>query len=125
MIDKQIILTRHFYADGTIEDIHPFGNEPNFIYKLPANERIKLLVEVAKQYALDAMVKITDKDKALKVYSDSYDKKFTELIIQRCIALCDGNHEHKNHTDTEFGKGVSTGIQLSQEAIKTHFGVEK
>jgi hypothetical protein len=50
--------------------------------------------------------------------------KFAELIIKRCIELCDGNHEHKNHADTLFGKGVTTGIQLSQEAIKQHFGVK-
>jgi hypothetical protein len=51
-------------------------------------------------------------------------EKFAELIVQECIALCDGNHEHKNHTDTLFGKGVTTGIQLSKQAIKKHFGVE-
>jgi hypothetical protein len=78
------------------------------------NERIKLLAEQAG-YSKDFL--------AIGLTNNM--EKFTELIIQRCIALCDGNHEHKNHTDTEFGKGVSTGIQLSQEAIKTHFGVEK
>ena len=52
-------------------------------------------------------------------------EKFAELIVRECIELCDGNHEHKNQTDTLFSKGVTTGIQLSQQAIKTHFGVEE
>jgi len=42
------------------------------------NERIKELAEQAKKYALDAMIKITDKEQALKVYSESYDTKFAE-----------------------------------------------
>ena len=45
-----------------------------------------------------------------------------ELIVERCMALCDGNHEYKNHADTEFSKGVSTGIQLSKNMINVHFG---
>ena len=49
------------------------------------NERIKELAEQAKKYALDAMIKITDKEQALKVYSESYDTKFAELIVKECI----------------------------------------
>jgi hypothetical protein len=56
---------------------------------------------------------------------DPAQQKFAELIVRECIDVCDGNHEHKNHTDTLFSRGVTTGIQLSQQAIKTHFGVEK
>jgi hypothetical protein len=48
------------------------------------NELIKQLAEQAKKYALDAMIKITDKEQALKVYSESYDTKFAELIIEEC-----------------------------------------
>ena len=51
--------------------------------------------------------------------------KFAELIVKRCIQVCDGNHEYKNRTDTDFGKGVSVGIQMSKEQIKAHFGVEE
>jgi hypothetical protein len=51
-------------------------------------------------------------------------EKFAELIVKRCIQVCDGNHEYKNRTDTDFGKGVSVGIQMSKEQIKAHFGVE-
>ena len=48
------------------------------------NERIKLLAEQAKKYALDAMIKITDKEQALKVYSETYDTQFAELIVREC-----------------------------------------
>ena len=51
-------------------------------------------------------------------------EKFAELIVERCMTLCDGNHEYKNHADTEFGKGVSMGIYLSKNMIKHHFGVK-
>ena len=52
-------------------------------------------------------------------------KKFAELIVRRCVQVCDGNHEYKNRTDTDFGKGVSVGILMSKEQIKAHFGVEE
>jgi len=50
------------------------------------NERIRKLAEQAKKYALDAMIKITDKEQALKVYSASYDTKFAELIVRECMS---------------------------------------
>jgi len=58
------------------------------------NERIKLLADQAKQSALDAMIKITDKEQALKVYSESYDTEFAELIVRECLSNmenCDGD----------------------------------
>ena len=60
-----------------------------------------------------------------KFYDIEWEKKFAELIVKRCIQVCDGNHEYKNRTDTDFGKGVSVGIQMSKEQIKAHFGVEE
>ena len=50
------------------------------------NKSIKEIAEQAKQSALDAMIKITDKEQALKVYSESYDTKFAELIVRKCIS---------------------------------------
>lgn len=58
------------------------------------NERIRELAEQAKKYALDAMIKITDKEQALKVYSETYDTKFAELIVRDC-ALTAGLMEHE------------------------------
>ncbi len=52
-------------------------------------------------------------------------QKFAELIVQECIRCCEGNSEYKNHTDTEWGKGLASGIGLCKEAMKTHFGVEE
>jgi hypothetical protein len=58
------------------------------------NERIQELAEQAKKHALDAMIKITDKEQALKVYSESYDTEFAELIVQEC-SLTAGLMEHE------------------------------
>jgi hypothetical protein len=52
------------------------------------NERLKELAEQAKKYALDAMIKITDKEQALKVYSETYDTKFAELVRQDETKAC-------------------------------------
>jgi hypothetical protein len=79
------------------------------------NERIKLLAEQAKKYALDAMIKIADKEQALKVYSETYDTKFAELIVRECADVCDLY---------AMPDGTSeTAIMLSA-AIKRKFGVE-
>ena len=51
------------------------------------NERIRQLAEQAKQSALDAMIKIADKEQALKVYSETYDTKFAELLVRECASL--------------------------------------
>lgn len=75
------------------------------------NERIRQLAEQAKQSALDAMIKITDKEQALKVYSESYDTKFAELIVREC-ALTAGLMEHEGR------RGI--GAQ-----ILDNFGVEE
>ena len=77
------------------------------------NERIKLLAEQAKKYALDAMIKITDKEQALKLYSASYDTKFAELIVRECgVAL-----------SPMLRDMVSRG--QAYNLIKQHLGVEE
>jgi hypothetical protein len=72
------------------------------------NERIIELAEQAKRSALDAMIKITDKEQALKVYSESYDTKFAELIVQKCASIADKAEPYK-----------------ASDLIKKHFGVER
>ena len=72
------------------------------------NEKIKQLAEQAKKYALDAMIKITDKEQALKVYSETYDTKFAELIVEECAK------RSEELGQTELGKG-----------LMKHFGVEE
>ena len=76
------------------------------------NERIKELAEQAKKYALDAMIKITDKEQALKVYSETYDTKFTELIVKECA-------------DVELYWLSEQDRKAVAEKIKQHFGVEE
>jgi hypothetical protein len=51
------------------------------------NERINELAEQAKKHALDAMIKITDREQALKVYSESYDTKFAEMIVKETMQV--------------------------------------
>ena len=77
------------------------------------NERIKKLALQAKQSALDAMIKITDKEEALKVYSETYDTKFAELIVAECrVAL------------TPMLRDMISRGQ-AYNLIKQHFGVEE
>lgn len=80
------------------------------------NERVRQLAEQAMESAgLDGLG---------GEYRELNPERFAELIVKRCIQVCDGNHEYKNRTDTDFGKGVSVGIQMSKEQIKAHFGVD-
>jgi hypothetical protein len=85
------------------------------------NEKIKELAEQVDDVLIHKL------NIATKQYTflEQNLEKFAELIVQRCISLCDGNHEYKNHTDTEFGKGVAMGIYLSKNMIKEHFGVKE
>ena len=75
------------------------------------NERIRQLAEQAKKHALDAMIKITDKEQALKVYSESYDTKFAQLIVRECAEVGDSG-------DPLQDGGIA-------RLIKKHFGVEQ
>jgi hypothetical protein len=63
------------------------------------------------------MIKITDREQALKVYSESYDTKFAELIIEECVSI--SNIER----DNSVGCGYVT--QTIGQRIRKHFGVEK
>jgi hypothetical protein len=90
------------------------------------NERIKELAEQAKQSALDAMIKITDKEQALKVYSESYDTKFAELIVRDCLDIVD-RHEYSYHEADplwETAQLIKEHFGVDAQLIKEHFGVE-
>jgi hypothetical protein len=78
------------------------------------NKRIRQLAEQAKQSALDAMIKITDKEQALKVYSESYDTKFAELIVQECLDIVN-RHEYSYHE--------ADPLWETAQLIKERFGV--
>ena len=87
------------------------------------NERIRQLAEQAKKYALDAMIKITDKEQALKVYSETYDTKFAELIVRECVDIGDNYQEILGNEPECFNcRKVAHGIV---DKIKQHFGVEQ
>ena len=82
------------------------------------NERIRELAEQAKKYALDAMIKITDKEQALKVYSETYNTTFAELIVKECIDWIDGS------PTTEEGSLILSKHFIIAN-LKHHFGVEE
>jgi hypothetical protein len=79
------------------------------------NERIRELAEQAKKHALDAMIKITDKEQALKVYSETYDTKFAELIVKECAELT------LDYKSDDYYNGWLD----YRDEIKEHFGVEE
>ena len=88
------------------------------------NDKIKQLADQAKKYALDAMIKITDKEQALKVYSETYDTKFAELIVRECAEQIIAKG-----TDWVDFAPSQTGVRpeywdMAQQ-IKEHFGVEE
>ena len=87
------------------------------------NERIKELAEQADKWSAEEYHQLflaNESPDGQKLFRE----KFAELIVQECIKRCDGNHEYKNHTDTDFGKGVVVGVEMCKEQIKEHFGVE-
>ena len=86
------------------------------------NERIQEIAEQAKKYALDAMIKITDKEQALKVYSQTYDTKFAELIVRECIGCCE--QVISDPVPESVDTWLNGGTQCIDE-IKQHFGVEE
>ena len=93
------------------------------------NERIKELAEQAKKYALDAMIKITDKEQALKVYSETYDTKFAMSIVQECLGQVEEQYklisqDETMMSDIRWAYYVDCGVD-SVVGIKEHFGVEE
>jgi hypothetical protein len=86
------------------------------------NERIRELAEQAKKYALDAMIKITDKEQALKVYSETYDTKFAELIVRECVGVAD---DYVKGCPCEEHKNIKRPRSTIGRKIKEHFGVEE
>lgn len=80
------------YSEGTKEKYEAFAKIRN---ESLSKSRFKEHSELAKEYALDAMIKITDKEEALKVYAESYDRKFAELIVRECARIADMVSENK------------------------------
>ena len=78
------------------------------------NERIEKLSKEAQLYALDAMIKITDKEQALKVYSETYNTTFADLIVRECGDVAYNAYWENPET--------VRGIHI-KEKIKQHFGV--
>ena len=85
------------------------------------NERIRELAEQAKKYALDAMIKITDKEQALKVYSETYDTKFAELIVKDTAEYLTDMANNLYNDD----RGAAVALLYEAKELKKRYGVKK
>jgi len=96
------------------------------------NEQIKLLAEQADEYADN---KIQMPGEYHPDWHDTRDEKFAELIVQKCVGLCDQAAEENARTfytvteTKEVGPAlVAKGSQVQAEKlskqIKLHFGVK-
>jgi hypothetical protein len=85
------------------------------------NERIKQMAEQAKQSALDAMIKITDKEQALKVYSESYDTEFAQLIVRECRDIVGKTRDQAIEGEWNVDEAMSTAMF----DIEDYFGIIK
>jgi hypothetical protein len=73
------------------------------------NERIRLLAEQAEKYA-------DDNFKGEPSYSEAYDTKFTELIVQECIDIIAPYTVRMSRPGEEYLHPILE--------IRQHFGVE-
>jgi hypothetical protein len=75
------------------------------------NERIRELSEQAEKYA-------DDNFRGEPTWSEAFESKFAELIIQECVGVVEGGRFLHDQAPTAlFAKECSS-------AIKRHFGVE-
>jgi hypothetical protein len=91
------------------------------------NERILQLAEQAEKYA-------DDNFRGEPTYSEAYNSKFAELIVQECIAQCEqvataADAKSKSKFVTDDGRmlheGMWGGAKNCSGQIKQHFGVEE
>ena len=106
----------HGFVRGASHSEDRYVCECEFWEEPKMNERIEKLSKEAQLYALDAMIKITDKEQALKVYSETYNTTFAELIVKECGDVAYNAYWENPET--------VRGIHI-KEKIKQHFGVEE
>lgn len=75
------------------------------------NERIKELAEQAEKYA-------DDNFKGEHFWTQAYESKFAELIVEECVGVVEGGHFLHDQAPTALFAKECSG------AIKRHFGVE-
>jgi hypothetical protein len=83
------------------------------------NERIRKLAEQAEKYA-------DYNFKGEIFWTEAYESKFAELIVEECIAIVKPTSHHEAWAQSYLG-GVD-GLELLEgkiENIKEHFGVEE
>jgi hypothetical protein len=88
------------------------------------NQQIKLLAEQAKAHALEAMKSTDNQAEALRIYSDAYDTKFAQLIIEQTLGILENNTDKNQCIATTFDLSLSQCVTLrSEQAIRRHWGL--
>ena len=98
------------------------------------NERIKEQALIASEYAMKSLRALNggDQAKQLQTYSDAYNAKFAELIVEECInreilldaiarGWCSEKNKHKI-MDADLALDIFDEVE---KQIKKHFGVEE
>jgi hypothetical protein len=83
------------------------------------NERIRELLEQARNYALDEKriyERMHNTEQCMEEYREVYNKKFAELIIRKCAEVAWYNTP--DWEELEYG-------HLIEDKILKHFGVEE
>lgn len=75
------------------------------------NERMQQLADQAEKYA-------DNNFKGESGYSEAYESKFAELIVQECVAIC-------QDLDGEDNIDAKSGRQDCAVEIQEHFGVKE
>ena len=81
------------------------------------NERIRELVNEARNYALDEKriyERVHNTEQCMEEYRDVYNEKFAELIVRECMDIT---------KQCSTGKGIHD--LFADEIIAEHFGVEE
>lgn len=81
------------------------------------NERIKRLAEQAEKYA-------DDNFRGEPTWSEAFETKFAELIVQECAVYCEGHILPKGMAE-EHGVNYNDGVMDCAIGLLQHFGVEK
>jgi hypothetical protein len=81
------------------------------------NQRIKQLAERAEKYA-------DDNFKGEPTYSEAYDSKFAELIVQECID-CVRGAVLTDEVAVKNNLGFNDGLSAAVVNVQKHFGVEE
>jgi hypothetical protein len=93
------------------------------------NERIRELVEQARNYALDEKriyERMHNTEQCMEEYREVYNKKFAELIVQECIKTIEYRAPGQMGKEGEgWTNGYDDGLKTGAWLLKEHFGIQE